>query len=735
MKSLIKIFLTVIVLMAVLAMVAVFTLIFSPGLQKTLLVKFLESRPGVEASVEEVQFGLSSVYIRGLDVTAGPESLSIGLLDAKLGNRGFIATRLKLDELTLEDLLLDVRASGGGSFKDAFLVSETDSVATETGLEGAFTPIPIEIGKVRGNGTVRGPNDLDLSFNIRIDNLRPLQAGAIGLDLDVSASGPQAPFESAELRLTGALAQNSSSVIERFEGHLALRLLENHSTDWVAATLEPHFTGGPTEFALVMDSLNVRKGETLLVTGQLKANGTRPDGGMWLVGYSTDLNSNLALVSALPMIPLTEPLASGLLECRLSGQVVEAREATLNGTIEVSNLRPAGYAGRGISLAMEPALIAGMMDSSLKLNGDFRLSGPATTTIGSLSANLKPGGEDRTRFEALLDLDSFNPAEWQPFIASFAGEERGDRPAAERDPSPDAIPPWAPLEGEATFRIGQLPIGESSFQDAVATVTIDAGRAIRTQLSARSGETPIEAIATLSFNPGISANPYALDGALKVKELDVTPFLRSSGTRRPVILEGIFDVSGTFQSSAPNLAFLQDSLTGDFLLKSAAPGIFRPLGEKTSLATGISGLLGALGGESNKVGWVQEVIDQLKEIPFNQMSFQFGREDNLNLFLRDLDLVSRETRIRGKGLLQYREGTALAQLPMDLQFQLFAKGKLAQALQKGNQLRSDQADDLGFYPGPPLPLRGSLAEPESLLINLLMESGTQLLPGLLGPRN
>jgi hypothetical protein len=325
------------------------------------------------------------------------------------------------------------------------------------------------------------------------------------------------------------------------------------------------------------------------------------------------------------------------------------------------------------------------------------------------------------------------PEEWQPLQSSFSSVDTG--PPAQRDATPDNTAPWAGLEGEATIRIKRLHLGESFFEDTVATITVDAGNSVRTHLAGRTGQTPLEALATLSFNPVTPDRPYSLDGALKVKALDVTPFLKDPGSARPVILEGIFDVDGTFQSTAPNLAFLQDSLAGDFLLKSAAPGIFRPLGEKTSLATGISGLLGALGGGSNKVGWVQEVINQLKEIPFTQMTFRVGREDNLDLFLKNLDLVSRETRIRGDGILQYKEGASLMQFPMDLRFNLFAKGKLAQALANGNQLRSDQADELGFFPGPPLPLKGSLSQPESLLINLLMDSGSQLLPGLLGPRN
>jgi hypothetical protein len=373
-----------------------------------------------------------------------------------------------------------------------------------------------------------------------------------------------------------------------------------------------------------------------------------------------------------------------------------------------------------------------MVAETLELSTPLRLVGPATLTSGSISTKLVKSASGRQVFDAAIVLDDFSPDEWQPLQALFAKDE--PVVVAERDPTPDEQAPWSQLEGQAIARIDRLRMGSNVLNDISATIIVANGQTVRAGLVGRSGQSPLNANAEITFNPGQAARPYSLNGDLDIQGVDVGSYLKSPGTNKPVILEGIFNAKGKFRSTAPNLAFLMDQATGDFLLQSAGRGTFRPLGEQTSLASGISGILGALGGGNKQVGWVQEVINQLKEIPFTQMSFRIGRGDNLNLFLKEFDLVSRETRIRGDGILQYKEGASLMQFPIDLRFSLFAKGKLADALRNGNQLLSEEPDALGFLPGPPLPLRGSLAQPESLLVNLLMDSGSQLLPGLLGPK-
>jgi hypothetical protein len=494
--------------------------------------------------------------------------------------------------------------------------------------------------------------------------------------------------------------------------------------------LHQRFEGNAEAFDLVVDEMQLQKGVSRLLDGAVNATGQRADGGGWMVDYSARMNSDLARVSGLSIVPIKDPLKSGQLELRLAGQFHEGNQMTAKGVVEVRDLRPAGYTGRPLALKLEPEIEGQAGTEKLVISTPVRLVGPTTTTSGTLATTLEPGGEERQRLDAQLVLDEFSIDEWQPIMDAFAGEE----PAApaQRDAAPDVKSPWSGFEGQLLARINRLQAAGNFLTNVSARIRVEEGKTVQAELAATSGQSPLKAVGTLGFQPDRPAQPYALTGMLDVQRLDVAPFLKVPGSNKPVLLEGVFNASGTFQSNAPNLAFLADKATGEFVLQSVTNGVFRPLGEKTSLATGVSGILGALAGNRKEVGWVQQVIDQLKEIPFTQMTFRVGREKNLDLFLRDLDLISRETRIKGSGVIQYKENAPLIQFPMDMRFELFAKGRLAEALRAGNQLRSEQPDPMGFYPGPPLPLRGSLAQPESLLINLLMGSGAQLLPGLLG---
>ncbi len=375
---------------------------------------------------------------------------------------------------------------------------------------------------------------------------------------------------------------------------------------------------------------------------------------------------------------------------------------------------------------LSPEIRLDRSGEEVSLAGPVRLSGPESETNGTISAKFKFGGEAPHAFALELELDRLVADEWQVLLGALSEEEA----PAERDPSPDKTPPWSMLDGKATVRLGELSVGPNTFTDLTLVAEVVQGRRLNVQTGGKSGSAPLQLQAALDFQAERPERPYVLSGTVDVQGLDVAPLLKNSQSRQPPILEGVFNLTGSFQSTAPNPSFLADRMIGSATLQSAGQGRFRPLGEKTSLAGGVSGLLGSLTGSVRELAWVQLVIDQLKEIPYSQMQFEVAREPDLDFVLRNLDLVSRETRIQGQGTIGYSDGVPLLQLPIDMRFQLSAKGRLAEALRTGKQLRSEQPDALGFLQGPPLPLKGTLGEPESLLMNILMESGSQLLPGL-----
>ncbi len=442
-------------------------------------------------------------------------------------------------------------------------------------------------------------------------------------------------------------------------------------------------------------------------------------------------DADLARVSMLPVFSASAGpgVQSGMMRLELQGTLEAVVRA--KGLVHIRDLRPGGYQGRPYSIRLEPELIV-QPTHRFQLVSGITLTGPGTTTSGNFTA---AGGEADSgqlfEFQAELTLDVLDVEEWQPLLAVLP--ETAAEPVEVSD-EPDTAPLWEGLDGRAVASIQRLILGETAIQDFRAEATVEQGRKVTVKMTGASGEAPLDLSASLRFDDSRRAMPYVLEGGLSVRDFDVTPFLRPPGGEQPGILEGTFDVNGEFGSTAANLARIGERLQGSFQLESASAGVLRPLGERTQIASTASNLLGALMGNVRELRWAQLVLDQLREVPYDRVIFRVERAADLDIVLREFDLVSRETRIRGGGRIEHHEGVDLLDLPLSLNFELSAKGQLADALREGRQLKSSTPDDLGYLQGPTFPIEGSLGNPSSLLMNTLMGSAQSLLPGLLAPR-
>lgn len=736
MKFFLKSFLLISVALLAFVAILITILLFSPGLQRGLVLKGLESRAGVIAELEHLRFGWNKAEIRGLQVSVGEERLSLASLEARYSLWDLIKSRARIDQLIVEGLHLDVSASGGAQLAEAF--SGTDhqdppdisSNGPEPAPRTNFSEIPgvpITIGQIRIEGTARIPGDLKTVFAFRLDGLKPGQTGDLSLTALVEASGDAPLFQRAEGEVTGRIKQTTSGSFDHLEAKTFFRFIESDVAQPIEIRTQAIVQITPSDLSAILEEVVLFQGSNRLLQGGLQATGKRVDDQSWLLDYSARITADLATLSRLEMLDLDSPLSGGSLQAEASGEIGE--RITLKGRLEVLEIRPPDQSGEPYSLEFRPEADYERHSGKLALTAPFRLGSPGSVTNGSLSARLDADASGSMEFDVDLTADSLILDEWLPLLSILP--EQG--PEVERDPQPDSQPPWARLSGEIRTRLGLLKINDQSLTHLAATVRIENGERVATDITAQSGDSPFNANALLVFSPEDPINPYRLTGRLEAQRFEVTPILKATPASQP-ILEGSFNMVGSFQSMAPNLAFLGDLLTGEFVLTSAGSGVFRPLGDRTHMAQGVSGLLGILSGSVKELGWTQMVIDQLKEIPYTQMTFNIERDQNLDWVLRNLDLISRETRIRGQGTIQHQDNQDFLRLPINMRFDLFAKGKLAEALRTGNQLRSNEPDSLGYFQGPPLPLRGSLGSPESLIINLLMESGQQLLPGLLGPR-
>lgn len=692
MGALIKIFLGVIAMFAAIVVALILSVYFSPDLQRRLVLRGLESGFGEDVRLDYFSFRLEEIELRGLHIGSPEESLDLEHLLARFDIWNLTNDVPEIESVIIKGFDLDIAAQGGRSLGAKYSKSATvDSPARTTHPQKQdFTGLPIIIGEIAIDGRIKLPANREISINYSLKDLAPNTLASTNARVFISSHEPGQPYQDAEILFSGNLQQSAGGFLENAEGELVIRLRDAADAPWLETRSKSQFSGTPEGFSASIKGIG------------------------------------LAALSRISLCNLARPLSSGGMDFEMQGRmgspnVVEAR-------LSITNLRPQGYTGPAYSLNIEPVLTSPQDSETASLTAVAQLSGPTTTTHATLSAQLDASDPELFRFDARVEADAMNTDDWQPLLAILP---QAEAVAPERDPTPDTAAPWLGLDGTVQATLGRLQSSGKVLTDLSVEAAVESGRLVSAKFSGQSNGTPINASGRIEFDPQNPSTPYRLESTLQVAGLNVTPLVATPGSSLPPILEGIFDIQGEVSSTAPNLDFLPDNLTGDLQLDSAGAGIFRPLGENTSVAQGVSGLLGALTGSVRELGWIQMVIDQLEEIPYRKMTFSLSRDQNLNIVLNELDLVSRETRIRGNGLIRHQTGVDLVNLPMDLQFQIFAKGRLAEALQTGKQLRSNQPDELGFLPGPPLPIRGSLGDPESLLVNLLMEGGAQLLPGLL----
>ena len=692
MGLLIKVFLAFIGLMVAAAMAVALVFYFSPDLQRKLVLKGLQEGYGEEARLDYLRVSLDSFELRGLHISSEDESLDLEKVEARFDFWNLTGDVPEIETIVVTGFDLDIAAHGGTSLGAKYSTSKDANVGVDTpshqqpGVEG----VPIRIGRVAIDGRVKLPQEREVRLNFLLQDLAPDATASLDAQLFLANHDPGQAYQDADLRYVGSLHQTVAGMPDHGEGELIVRLRESPDGDWMETRAKTRFEGNTEQFSAAV----------------------------------TDLD--LATLSRLSFCNLSRPLASGKLDLNLQGRTGSPN--VVEGSLSITEIRPEGYAGDPWAVRIAPVARFNDADKTTQLDATITLTAPATETLATISANVDATDDDLLRFDATAQADVLDTDDWQPLLVLLPESEG---PAPERDPSPDKEAPWSGLEGTVLVELQRLVTAGHVLTGLSVEATVENGESVSTTVRLQSNGTPITASGDIRFLADSPDVPYALRGGVQVKTLNVTPFLKPTDPRHPAMLEGVFNVDGEIASSAPNLSFLADNLTGKLDLTSAGAGIFRPLGENTSVAQGVSGLLGALTGSVRELNWIQMVVDQLEEIPYRQMTFKLSRDENLNFVLNEMDLVSRETRIRGNGIIRFQEDVDLLSLPMDLQFQIFAKGKLAEALASGKQLRSTQPDELGFLPGPPLPIRGSLGDPESLLVNLLMDSGAQLLPSLL----
>lgn len=289
---------------------------------------------------------------------------------------------------------------------------------------------------------------------------------------------------------------------------------------------------------------------------------------------------------------------------------------------------------------------------------------------------------------------------------AFTPPEREPPPREERDETPF----WQGWTGRfgADFLTLQFADGHSLETPAAVfemreTELLASGEALF--LGARA-----EAEASIGFNPD-AERPYSLTGDLSAPDVDLGVLFQSLQPNRLPTLEGLFTFRGELRGEGIHASDLLERLGGQ-LHVGGEGGIFRlfytenPL---VGLGLGLAGLVGILGGE---LGTILEIADELGHIRYDRIELRVEREEELNIRLHDLAVLSPEFHLRGEGVIRHREETTLLNHPIDLELELAARGHLEELLGRAAVL-SGERDELGYRRMiNSFSIEGSLADPD-----------------------
>ncbi len=305
--------------------------------------------------------------------------------------------------------------------------------------------------------------------------------------------------------------------------------------------------------------------------------------------------------------------------------------------------------------------------------------------------------------------------------------------SAEDEADEDAEPVWSAVTGQLTIAVDKLVYGGAYEVTGVGgVIKIDPGELRFEGVKAGFGpESDLKASGGVTFDPA-GEPAYRLQAKMAVNNFDTGPAFRAIDPAKLPTVETRVSVTGSVAGQGADLGEVIETAQANFDVASTG-GVFRALATvlpadrlqaAPSALSIVGGLLGGSAGET--ISAAQEIVKILSEIRFDQLSFQTGRDGNMNLVLRDFSLISPAVRIRGAGQVTYDPEKPLLQQALDLELTLAARGRLGELLGQVKLLKAEQ-DALGYTSfTTPIRIGGTMAKTDTSdlqrkLLNLALE--------------
>lgn len=392
------------------------------------------------------------------------------------------------------------------------------------------------------------------------------------------------------------------------------------------------------------------------------------------------------------------------------------------------------------------------LDGQFDTDGSFSITAPITTTgkSGSSTLDIKTTHSvESASNDVKVTLNSpvfylndilntlkrigGRPAEQAPESASDNQQTATSTDAADTAPDPRAFWDRTAWNVQADLQMDRLFYSDYlEFTGIRGHVDALPERLALNEFEAHFHDSPINADGTLGFSAG--GMPYDLQLKARVEQFDLARFFRELAPGSTPQAEGLFDVRIDAYGQSPNMAQYRNNLFFDARLQSKN-GVFRLLDPDSPLVAGSTGLAGGFGELVSYVptglfgmGAASRLVNYIKEIEYDKIEVALARDETRDVQIRQYVVQNPEVLMTASGGISYQPGTDVLQSPLSLDAQLSLRDKGA-AIFYDLDLLTQEQNEWGYWLGPEIHFRGTPANPESNLGNIISDASKGMILG------
>ncbi|MDX2110532.1 MAG: hypothetical protein SFY80_09865 [Verrucomicrobiota bacterium] len=756
--------------------------LFSPGIQKAIVLGILKDDPDNRVKLEYFHVGFTSGEIRNAYLFNKTQGISVekAVFDYSLMALLF-DHELYIERCELKGLLIDaskpgnlIQVSGdvdvaintGTGHPESGDTSPANSPdassTTEPGTEAADeseavrydgfyhvstkSKAKLRIENMAMDGRILLPDQKQVAFNTTAQGIAPGSTGTLNFTFEFTDKTEGAELSKASGRGLFSITQATAGGVSAMGAELSL-------------AAEGAAFQAPAKFAMKLESISSDSlenhsmtitagdaGKTLATVKTTIDFTGRKQAGTFMVDIATADFSMLPATDTLPPVALK---GSGTF-----GGNLDQSASNLQGQFTITEARPEAMNEIGtliLDVKQNP-------DGIASINIPLTLRGPSGATVITTTGTVQKRAADRNHFVIAVNSPAIyvddlialknrlippatesdvsvqtQPESEKPSPVAVEKSPASTQPATapetstgtEISPVPDALPCWHKVSGEFTMEIKKIVANGNTLENFSSRLTIDEKAVTLTRFTGTNEGTPITAQGALTFTAGAD-KPYALNAAGKISKFDVGSFLKKRSPGKTPYLECDAAMDFAVTGEAPTLEVLGRVTRGQCHIITGS-GVMRPIasaGKNAETGLALAGIAGSLfGNKVSGLGALTQILESLREVPFDRVEILAVRESDLNMNLKTLDLRSPSLHITGAGTLNYDAMKPIMHQPLSAQLTFALKGDSSLA-RKFNEARllTGKRDSAGLYYGPTFEVKGTATDPKSNLVDVLKDA-------------